>query len=135
MKTKRCAKCGEIKNANEFWKDKNRKGGLYSWCIPCTKTYKRVKKHFRTPEQTREQHLKRTYGLTLEDYDNLARLQNGVCMLCEEPESVGPRLSVDHDHKTGKVRGLLCKRCNLILGLIEKNSNMLIKIKTYLGEK
>lgn len=74
---------------------------------------------------TRASYLKFKYGLTPEDYIALEGAQDGLCAVCREPErrrnadgSPQP-LSVDHDHATGVVRGLLCARCNAVLGWIE----------------
>ena len=74
--------------------------------------------------------LRRKYGITEAEYNEMLVSQKGVCKLCGKSESIKsdtPRqrgkerkLAVDHDHKTGKVRGLLCYRCNLDLGLYEK---------------
>jgi len=60
----------------------------------------------------RNSHLKRTYGLTGKDYSTLWNKQNGVCAICGQPETDGKMLCVDHDHISGKVRGLLCGWCN-----------------------
>lgn len=63
-----------------------------------------------------KKNLRRKYGLTLESYDALVESQKGVCAICQEPCSIQARLSVDHCHDTGKVRGLLCALCNRGLG-------------------
>lgn len=64
-------------------------------------------------------HLRSRYGITEEMYNRLLELQNGLCMLCrDKPDD--RRLVVDHDHETGRVRGLLCHTCNLHLGWYEK---------------
>lgn len=61
------------------------------------------------------------YKLTLEQYDIILQYQGGVCYACGEREPVAERrLAVDHDHKSGLVRGLLCSRCNPVLGKIER---------------
>jgi Recombination endonuclease VII len=61
------------------------------------------------------------YKLTIEMYDKIFVFQGGVCYACHQPEPVkGRRLSVDHDHTTGEIRGLLCSRCNPILGKLER---------------
>lgn len=61
------------------------------------------------------------YKLTVEMYDRILAHQGGVCYACHQAEPVkGRRLSVDHDHATGEVRGLLCSRCNPILGKLER---------------
>lgn len=71
------------------------------------------------------------YGLSEIDYLCLATNQNFVCASCGEPEISRP-LSVDHDHVTGKVRGLLCNRCNRVLGFIGDSSEKLRKLANYL---
>lgn len=67
-------------------------------------------------------HLKAKYGLTEDEYELMLEAQGGVCAICHRPERVRrgpgePRLSVDHDHITGMVRGLLCQSCNVICGM------------------
>ncbi len=73
-----------------------------------------------TPEHVWRWKLKNRYGLTAEEYEAILESQGGGCAICEKtPEEAGKRLSVDHDHETGDVRGLLCQSCNLALGMIE----------------
>lgn len=81
----------------------------------------------------------RKYGLSADDYALLYEKQNGVCAICGKPETVKNNvgiirlLSVDHDHKTGKVRGLLCMSCNILLGYLEKNSEYISEALVYIG--
>lgn len=63
-------------------------------------------------EKTRNSYLLRTYGISLADYDTLFILQQGGCKICHKPPKPNKNLHVDHDHKTGEVRGLLCYYCN-----------------------
>lgn len=85
--------------------------------------------------QSRDAGLKMRFGITSEEYDILFAMQKGVCAICRQPETVKTksgsvrRLAVDHDHDTGKPRGLLCYRCNTALGYVERN---LIAIYDYL---
>jgi Autographiviridae endonuclease VII len=65
----------------------------------------------RSRERYRENHLKTKYGISLADYEAMLRRQGGVCGICKRKPGKR-RLCVDHDHKTGQVRGLLCGRCN-----------------------
>lgn len=67
--------------------------------------------------------LRREYGITPDDYDRMFAEQNGLCAICEEGIDTG-RLCVDHSHITGKVRGLLCRNCNLKLQIFEDNKFM-----------
>lgn len=64
------------------------------------------------------EHYERKYGITEDDYQRMLSEQEGVCSLCKRPPRTH-RLHVDHDHVTGRVRGLLCGGCNGLLGLIE----------------
>lgn len=73
--------------------------------------------------------LKTKYGLSRGQYDMLLRIQHGACALCLRPPS-NIRLHVDHDHRTGIVRGLLCHRCNRGLGYIQ-NPDVLRRAMEY----
>lgn len=95
-----------------------------------------VKRHY---ERNREKILKRQkkniykkYGMTQSDYDKMLDEQNGVCFLCGRPPKDGKRLVVDHSHETGRVRGLLCTTCNVGLGLLQDNSDLLKKAADYI---
>ena len=74
------------------------------------------------------------HGMSIEDYDTLLEKQNGVCAICMEPETgvEGQRLAVDHDHETGRVRGLLCRKCNLGIGNLDDDPSLLWKALEYL---
>lgn len=76
--------------------------------------------------------LKKLFNMTKEDYERLLVKQNGVCVVCEDASKNTRRLSVDHDHKTGKVRGLLCMECNMVLGLVKDEVGILQNMIKYL---
>lgn len=83
----------------------------------------RAKNRNRYRHHQRNSDLKRNFGLTVEKYESLLTAQAGVCRICQKPETVMDNrvgktrmLAVDHDHTTGKIRGLLCSNCNLGLG-------------------
>ena len=88
----------------------------------------------RRPRYKRAERLK-LYGLTLETYDLLLKAQGSVCAICKQPSLAKPHLSVDHNHLTGKVRGLLCVKCNAGLGSFGDNIEMLAKAIAYLKER
>lgn len=71
------------------------------------------------------------YGLTVEEYEKLYQQQNGKCAICYQKYEV---LAVDHDHKTGKIRGLLCRKCNMILGAMNDNPQIYLNILKYLED-
>ncbi len=89
-----------------------------------------------TKEQRRELKLKEAYGLSLEEYNNILSSQNEMCAICgkKQGEERFP-LHVDHDHQTGKIRGLLCQTCNQGLGLFKDNQELLIKAANYLDRQ
>jgi len=77
--------------------------------------------------------IRRTYGITLEQYNQMLKDQDGVCAICGKPDEVeGRRMAIDHNHDTGEVRGLLCGTCNRGLGNFQDNIEMLEKAKDYL---
>lgn len=69
-------------------------------------------------EQQQDSAFRKLYGMSLENYQSLLKEQGGVCAICGGTNKNGHALSVDHDHETGKVRGLLCRNCNYALGYI-----------------
>lgn len=79
-------------------------------------------------------YLKRTYGITLEEYEKLHRAQSGRCAICNEMDRGQRlyRLVVDHDHDSGQVRGLLCSTCNSALGLLKDNPAVIRRAADYL---
>lgn len=78
--------------------------------------------------------LKKKYGITLLEYNSILFRQSGVCAICGNMEIGGKRLSVDHDHNSGNIRGLLCQSCNAGLGLFKENINSLGAAISYLME-
>jgi cytochrome c peroxidase len=129
---KYCPKCKEDLSVELFNKS-NRRDGYQTYCRACHNSMQRekysssplekVKRQIRAgrrkdrdPLVQRRAELKRLYGITLEDYADMFSKQNGVCAICKEECTTKKSLSVDHSHKTGKVRGLLCNGCNTSLG-------------------
>lgn len=80
--------------------------------------------------------IKRLYSLSVSDMESMFRKQNGLCAVCETTmmmtEKKTKRPYVDHDHKTGQVRGLLCHKCNTGLGYFDDSSELLSKAHAYL---
>lgn len=103
-----CAHCGEKKAPG-------RGRHLCDACALVSPITKRQRLRF--THQAGE--LRRRYGISVEQYDAAVEAQNGVCAICYQPCRTTQRLCVDHDHQTGTVRGLLCRRCNAGLGYLE----------------
>lgn len=89
------------------------------------------------PERERSRNLMRDFGLDTAQYHEMFTAQSGVCAACEQPEKATRNgkvkwLAVDHDHKTGEVRGLLCAACNVAIGLLDDSIERLTKAAMYL---
>jgi hypothetical protein len=86
----------------------------------------------------RNHHLVKTYGITIEQYEVIYKEQRGVCAICgslpDLPKHGVARLVVDHDHATGKIRGLLCNNCNSGLGIIGDTIEHLERALAYLKQ-
>jgi len=82
--------------------------------------------------QGRAKYYRSKYGLTLEERDALLAGQGGVCKLCSRVEVAKRGWAVDHCHRTGKVRGLLCQACNLVLGHARDDAALLRRMADYL---
>ncbi len=90
---------------------------------------------------SRKAKLKQKFGITLEQYNKMFEVQGGRCAICKKPEIKRNNkgtdirmLAVDHDHKTNNVRGLLCDKCNLLLGHANDNTTILLNAAIYLEE-
>ena len=104
-------------------------------------TRRRARRHSSsiTRRSERRSMLKKNYGLTLEEYDQMFEQQQGVCAICHTRETArnqyGPQhLSVDHDHDTGEIRGLLCDQCNKGIGCFTDSPILLAEAIRYLLE-
>ena len=80
-------------------------------------------------------HLKRKYGITVQQYDAMLEAQGGGCCICGRPPREDISLHVDHDHSTGNIRGILCFRCNNALADFQDNQHLLQKAADYLDRQ
>jgi|SRR5688572_12296335 len=91
----------------------------------------RAKTNYRKNDR-REHNLFKKYGLTMDEYNAMNKWQNGGCLLCRKPCRTGRDLAVDHDPKTGTIRGLLCLSCNTALGNLNDDPGLLRRAALYL---
>lgn len=122
-----CPTCGESKEKILFGKDKQQKDGYAVYCKSC-KTIRARK--YNTGTAGKNKSLLRNYGITLEAFNVILAAQGGHCALCERAELLG----LDHDHVTLKVRGILCRKCNLALGHFDDSIPKMVAAITYLGK-
>lgn len=153
MKT--CRGCNKTKPSSDFHKNRSSKDGLQARCKDCHTTYRlnwtdeQKKAHLertaawnrrnpkRRKEIQRKAMLRHLYGITEEEYDLRLNAQDHGCAICASRGKEGERypLSVDHDHDTGIVRGLLCAACNLALGGFRDDPELLRSAVSYLREQ
>jgi len=95
------------------------------------KTYSKHRETFL--QRARVHNLKKKYGLSYEEFQSMYETRAGLCDICKGPSEEGRLLSVDHCHKTGKVRGLLCGPCNRALGLFKDDPILLQKALEYVS--
>ena len=117
-----CSKCIQDKPLKEFYNDSSRSSGKSILCRECER------------EKKRNNEIRKAYGITQQQYEDMLKLQNGVCSICGQAPENGriKRLSIDHCHATGKIRGLLCISCNNGLGRFKDDPKLLIKAAQYL---
>lgn len=152
MTEKACTQCKAIKPVAEFPACKTNRNGLHSWCFSCkrarSKAYQDrpdVKERMRSyrrewarqPKQraqNKRNRIRRVFGLTPQQLNQMKVDQQGLCAICFQPEPLKRSLAIDHDHVTGKVRGLLCTRCNTALGMIQEDVEILINMTAYIDQ-
>lgn len=124
---KRCPDCGEVKQLEDFPRNRRTVSGFAIYCKPC---------HNARGEETRQRlygggrqyHLRARYGIDQAEFDRILKLQNGLCAACDKPDPE----HVDHDHVTGEVRGILCFNCNQALGNVRDQQVVLFRLISYL---
>ena len=117
-----CKTCKEEKPLDDFYFKNKRKNRLSGICKECDK------------ERIRMRHLMTKFGMTYLEFCEMEEAQGHVCASCKQFETHrrGQRLCVDHDHDTGKVRGLLCHHCNTALGLLHDNPERILNLHAYI---
>jgi Autographiviridae endonuclease VII len=149
--TRRCTRCHEVKPLDDFYP--NGKKGRHSRCKPCANqaTIESRQRHDplrvrgresdvrrkakKTPRQIKDSNLRRTYGITVEQFEEMEQAQGGLCAACGRPPRGRGKnlvLHVDHCHETGRVRGLLCSKCNLAMGNADDDPALLRALADYL---
>ena len=135
-----CKICNQSKPLTEFYQTV-RNGSPYGYHGKCKSCYVKKQQENYDPIKKRDENLKRVYGIGIEEYNTLLEKQNNRCAICESTDPKGRKSGrgggvdvfyVDHDHKTGNVRGLLCNICNRTMGYVGENSNVLEEMIKYL---
>ncbi|MYW15332.1 recombination endonuclease VII [Streptomyces sp. SID2955] len=111
-----CRSCGEVKPHGEWHRNATASDGLSTSCKACRAA------------KGRADHLKRNYGLTEAERDAMVAAQRGLCVICLN----APAVHVDHCHKTGRVRGVLCFNCNSAIGKLGDDPDAVRRAASYL---
>lgn len=148
MITKICTKCKHIKALVAFSPQSGGYLGRLSRCKLCVAaSMRRYRDNNRVEhnkkavawcavnkKRVRGYSLKRKYGVSRSRFDSMLMAQDGVCAVCHRLNTFGRELCVDHNHKTGRVRGLLCHRCNTAIGFFGDDSNVIARAISYLAK-
>lgn len=137
-----CPSCKRNLGLEKFSKHKNRYDGLQSQCRDCISKlhhdwYEKNKAEVKDASRTRwkstrrGRHLLATYGIDEWQYAEMYVEQGAGCSICGKHKEI---LHVDHDHNTGKIRGLLCGNCNLAIGLLKHDPQIIIKASNYVQQ-
>ena len=136
---KQCSACGIQKSSDKFrFKSNNgMKSGLSSRCKECLNLeqaeIRRKKVRDGIPRKLyRDGYYLKKFGITVEQYENISAAQEDRCAICSSHSPIGRNLAVDHDHFTGKVRGLLCTTCNAAIGMFKEDANLVLLAYEYL---
>ena len=159
---KRCSKCNDLKPLDQFYAEKSCRDGLRPDCKSCfaarakaryeakrediiayvsqwqkdnAERVRAYRKQYNASRKSelREGHLKRKFGITLDDFEAMLEAQGGGCAICGRSAPEGTSLHVDHDHETGVVRGLLCFTCNGALGMFTEDEEHLARAADYVN--
>jgi hypothetical protein len=109
MKTKICYRCRQEKSLSEFHKDISSKDGIDNLCKECSSI------------KGRDYLLKKKYNITFSEKEDMINHQNNKCAICNKLFLDILDCCVDHSHKTGKIRGILCRSCNRGIGYLKDN--------------
>lgn len=144
--SKQCTRCGKNfpLTSKYFYRNRKAKDGFRTVCKSCrgiqdNQYYKLKKNNLKIKwenekkERARSKRLLATYGISEEEYKILLESQNNKCAICNEEKN--EILFVDHDHKTGEMRELLCRNCNSALGLIKESPYILRRMIRYIEKR
>lgn len=131
-----CGTCKIEKEISQFYNNPRTKDGYYSRCKPCYRQSNRENYHkngHKWIETSKNAHVQRNYGISLAQYNEILVQQNSCCPICNKHRDEQKNdLSVDHDHETGKVRGLLCTNCNHRLIANHRDPQIFLNAARYL---
>lgn len=127
IEKRKCNKCKKQKDISEFHKNKNNKTGINLICKKCVSNYDRQNG---LKKSIKKFNCRNNKNLSIDQYNTMVKEQDGKCFICKRKPN--RRLDIDHCHTTGKIRRLLCRRCNLNLGYFKDDKMYLLRAFSYL---
>jgi len=134
-----CRECNRINKRGYHWKNRAKfVAKAKAWAAANPEIWNARNRRIQLKKRLKK------FGLTLQDYDRLVTEQDGKCAVCKQPpprhqcrkyDYLPDLLSIDHDHQTNRVRGLLCRRCNLALGNISESPETAAGLLEYIHSK
>jgi Autographiviridae endonuclease VII len=141
---RQCKRCHQSKAETDFYPKYDRRRQrkpCRTECKDCSNKRQRVyhKAYIRKvangdPKWYRDKNLRSLYGISLEQFTAILESQGGTCAICSGPPMGSGTYHVDHDHATGQIRGLLCHKCNVSLGMVQDSVEHLQKLIDYLSK-
>ena len=129
--SRQCSRCKQRLPLDQFSMDPRLRDGLNSKCRECISATNKAYSATRKP-QISAAHRRRKYGLSEDAYQAMIASQDDLCAICENPMRKKTNRHVDHCHTSGRVRALLCNRCNTILGRMEESPELLRAMASYI---
>ena len=132
---KQCTKCGIQKPISEYYKSTKAYDGLQSCCKPCHKTVcktSHVKHKLKRNLYNKKYNIEKNYKISYNSYLTLIKSQNGNCQICKNILKIDKNTHLDHCHYTGKIRGVLCGKCNTGIGQFNDSTELLKSALKYL---
>jgi len=126
-----CTACERYLPPAAFQIGARTRDGLTSRCKDCLNAHERLLRQA-DPRRYELRQIGRLYGLTRRGYEAMLAAQDGKCLICARVLGRGNARAIDHDHKTGVVRGILCRGCNTALGQAREDPALLRKMADYL---
>lgn len=135
VQTKICKQCKLEKPINDFYKPQQESKYNHVRCKICIDNSikdKQKQYRFNNKDKMQKYYIKRKYGISFEQKNQMIIDQNGQCASCGDILGINPRnICLDHNHINGKIRKILCKKCNAALGFMEENVEKILKLAEY----
>lgn len=130
----RCTFCGEGKPQSEFGRSQVSKSGRHIHCNPCRNAQSRARyaNSKKTHEIAADRARLRNYGIFPHEFEAMHAEQAGLCAICQVTLQKGKKTAVDHCHKSGRIRALLCTQCNTSIGVMRESPDLLRQMAAYI---